>query len=347
MNGPNVSWTKFSFPLFGLVSLILLGYWIYWWQIGLVPYASNGSEDLAGFIRWLLGYVFLLTVLLGAAWLNHRLLFRRLVSNQPSPHWTYFSWLLVLWWILFEGFQNLNAYASEIIIENWFVSLLCTLLIAALTLAIDQPEIRRKRAKLEQDKVEAELRNLRAQLHPHFLFNTLNTIYSEALQRDEEDLATLIAELSGLLRFSFKHAKQASVTLLEEVDFLRRYIHLQLARLTPAQQSAVLISLIETPEQYWLPPLLIIPFVENAFVHGVHDGADFFLQIELSVKDDKLLLRIENSKPARQRSGGNGTGIDNTRQRLERLYQNNYTLEEKQSPDNYSLYLKFPLNLSA
>ena len=347
MHGPNVSWNKFSFPLFGLFSLILLGYWIYWWQIGLVPYASDGSEDLAGFIRWLLGYVFLLGILLGAAWLNHRLFFRRLVSNQPRPHWAYFSWLLVLWWILFEGFQNLNAYASEIIIENWFVSLLCTLLIAALTLAIDQPEVRRKRAELEQDKAEAELRNLRAQLHPHFLFNTLNTIYSEALQRDEEDLATLIGELSGLLRFSFKHAKQTAVTLHEEVDFLRRYINLQLARLKPTQQSAVQINLLEPPEQYWLPPLLLIPFIENAFVHGVHDGADFFLHIELSVKDKQLLLRIDNSKPARQRSGGNGTGINNTRQRLERLYQNQYTLEVEQSPKNYSLYLKFPLNLSA
>jgi sensor histidine kinase YesM len=311
-----------------------------------VPYASEGSEDLAGFIRWLLGYVFLLGILLGAAWLNHRLFFRRLVSNQSRPHWAYFSWLLVLWWILFEGFQNLNAYASEIIIENWFVSLLCTLLIAALTLAIDQPEVRRKRAELEQDKTEAELRNLRAQLHPHFLFNTLNTIYSEALQRDEEDLAKLIGELSGLLRFSFKHAKQTAVTLHEEVDFLRRYINLQLARLTPNQQSAVQINLFEPPVQYWLPPLLIIPFVENAFVHGVHNGADFFLHIELSVKDEQLFLRIDNSKPARQRSGGNGTGIHNTRQRLERIYQNQYTLEVEQSPKNYSLHLKFPLNLS-
>jgi len=339
-------WTKTPRYLFAGISLVLLGYWTYRWRQGLVPYSADGGADLAGFIRWLLGYVFLLGVVLGAAWLNHLLLYRKLVSRQTRPHWSYFSWLLILWWILFELFQNLNAYATEIIIENWFVSLLCTLLIAVLTLAIDQPESRRKRAELEQDKMEAELHNLRAQLHPHFLFNTLNTIYSEALQQDQEQLATLIAELSGLLRFSFKHAKQARVTLHEEVDFLRRYIHLQLARLTPAQQQAVEINLMGELPQNWLPPLLVIPFIENAFVHGVFDGPDFFLHIELRVQDDQLSLQIVNSQPPNQRVGGSGTGISNTRQRLERLYQNDYLLKEERTPDIYRLHLKFPLSLS-
>ena len=348
MSVPNANWTKSSLALFGLISLLLSGYWIYWWQLGLAPYTSGDSADLAGFVRWLLGYVFLLMIILGAAWLNHRIFFRRLVGNQSRQYRVYFSWLLILWWILFECFQYLNAYATEIIIENWFVSLFCTLLIAALTLAIDQPEIRRKRAELEQDKVQAELRNLRAQLHPHFLFNTLNTIYSEALQRDEEQLATLIGELAGLLRFSFKHAKQARVTLQEEVDFLRRYLHLQLARLTTTQQEAIQVDLIASPPQRWLPPLLLIPFVENAFVHGIHDSPDFFLQMELSIQDEHLCLRIVNSKPGRQQeTKGTGTGISNTRQRLERLYQNRYILEEEQRPNTYRLYLKFPLSLSA
>lgn len=340
-------WTKASRYLFAGISLVLLGYWIYQWQQGLVPYSANGDADLAGFIRWLLGYVFLLAVILGAAWLNHRLLFRQLVSPQSRLHWAYFSWLLMLWWMLFELFQNLNAYATEIIIENWFVSLLCTLLIAALTLAIDQPESRRKRAELEQDKMEAELHNLRAQLHPHFLFNTLNTIYSEALQKDQDQLARLIAELSGLLRFSFKHAKQPKVTLQEEVEFLRRYIHLQLARLNPAQQQAVQIDLLDELPPYWLPPLLVIPFVENAFVHGVYDGPDFFLHLELSLEEDHLRLQIANSQACKQGAGGSGTGISNTRQRLERLYQNNYLLEEEGTPAIYRLHLKFPLSLSA
>ena len=340
-------WNKASRYLFATVSLLLLGDWIYRWQQGLAPYGADGDADLPGFIRWLLGYVFLLAVILGAAWLNHRLLYRKLVGRPTRLRWAYSSWLLILWWILFEFFQNLNGYATEIIIENWFVSLLCTLLIAALTLAIDQPESRRKRAELEQDKMEAELHNLRAQLHPHFLFNTLNTIYSEALQQDQDQLATLIAELSGLLRFSFKHAKQPRVTLHEEVDFLRRYIHLQQARLTPAQQQAVQINMTDEPRAYWLPPLLIIPFVENAFVHGVYDGPDFFLQIELKVEDDYLHLEIANGQAPKPRTGGSGTGISNTHQRLERLYQNNYLLEEERTPEIYRLYLKFPLSLSA
>lgn len=340
-------WTKASRYLFVGTSLLLLGYWIYRWQQGLVPYAADGGADLAGFIRWLLGYVFLLAVILGASWLNHRLLYRKLVSRPTRLHWAYFNWLLILWWVLFELFQHLNAYATEIIIENWFVSLLCTLLIAVLTLAIDQPESRRKRAELVQDKMEAELQNLRAQLHPHFLFNTLNTIYSEALQQDQDELAELIGELSGLLRFSFNHAKQAKVTLHEEIDFLQRYIHLQQARLTPAQQQAVQIKLVDDPPPTWLPPLLVIPFVENAFVHGVYDGPGFFLHLELSVQDNHLILQIANSQLAKPCTGGSGTGISNTRQRLERLYENNYLLEEQSTPDIYQIHLKFPLSLSA
>ncbi|MEL6675045.1 MAG: sensor histidine kinase [Bacteroidota bacterium] len=343
MRAPIVPWTKQSLPLFGVISLILLGYWLYCWQVGLVPYAADGSADLGGFIRWLLGYVFLLTLILGAAWLNHRLLFRRMVSRQSGPPWTYYSWLLIFWWVLFEGFQFLNAYAAEVVIENWFVSLLCMLLIAIITLAIDQPEVRRKRAELEQDKTEAELHNLKAQLHPHFLFNTLNTIYSEALERDQEELATLIAELSGLLRYSFTHAKQALVSLQEEGDFLGRYIHLQKARLSPTQQAAVQVSLLDNFPSLGLPPLLLIPFVENAFVHGVHDGPGFFIKISMAVEDEYLCLRVENSKPTRPRPDGNGTGISNTRQRLDRLYQHRYELAEQQSVDTYSLFVKFPL----
>ncbi len=337
-------WTKTPRYFFVALGLVLIGYWVYWWQLGLAPYTGEGSADLAGFLRWLLGYVFLLVVIFGVALLNHRLFFRKFVSQRPGSHWYYYSWLLALWWMLFELFQSLNAYATEVIIENWFVSLLCTVLIAVLTLAIDQPEIRQKRAELEQDKAEAELRNLRAQLHPHFLFNTLNTVYSEALQQDQEHLATLIGELSGLLRYSFKHAKQVTVTLHEEVDFLQRYINLQVARLTERQQEGVELTFPNEPSPAMLPPLLIIPFVENAFVHGIHDGPDFFLKIELKEEDDYLLLHIANSKPTTQHPKGSGTGISNTRQRLDRLYQGRYVLEEEQTAKSYRLHLKFPLS---
>ena len=85
-----------AFIHFGVISVILDGYWIYQWQEGLVPYAAEGGADLGGFIRWLLGYVFLLAVILGAAWLNHRLFFRRLVSKKSWPYWSYFTWLSIL-----------------------------------------------------------------------------------------------------------------------------------------------------------------------------------------------------------------------------------------------------------
>lgn len=346
MRMPVDNWTKTPIALLGLVSLVLLAYWSYWWSLGLASYTTEGSTNLAGFLGWLLGYVLLLSLLLGVAWLNHRLLFRRLVARRPAPYWGYLTWLLVLWWLLFELFQLLNDYATEVIIENWFVSLLCMLLIAALTLAIDQPEVRRQKAELEQGKTAAELHNLRAQLQPHFLFNTLNTIYSEALQRDQDELATLIGELSGLLRFSFKHGRQETVSLQEEIDFLNSYLHLQLARLTATQRAAVTINLIANPPMCELPPLLLIPFLENAFVHGVHSDPGFFLHIDLRVQANDLVLTIANQKRSRPSTSGNGIGLSNTRQRLDRLYPNQYVLTEEQAPTTYKMYLQFPLSLT-
>jgi len=337
-------WNKVPVALFTVTSLVLLFYWIHWWQIGLRPIRTGEGADLAGFVRWLLGYVFLLAILLGITWINHRVLFRRLVRQQTSPYWLYLGWLLILWWLLFELFQYLNNYTTEIVIENWLVSLLGTVLIAVLTLVFDQPEIRCQQLKLEQEKTEAELRNLRSQLHPHFLFNTLNTIYSEALQRDQDRLAALIGELSGLLRFSFKHNRKDTVTLHEEVDFLQRYVNLQLARLSATQQKAAHIDLSTDALPYRLPPLLIMPFIENVFVHGVHDGTNFYLHIELRVVEGQLVLNIDNSKPATKSTGSTGTGIQNTRERLDLLYQRRYTLEEQQNTDRYHLHLKFPLN---
>lgn len=182
------------------------------------------------------------------------------------------------------------------------------------------------RRELERSRTEAELQNLKSQLNPHFLFNTLNNIYS-LIQLDADRAQSVVHDLSRLLRYVLYDSSRPTVPLRAEVDFLRDYISLM--RIRQPRHVRIYVSLPEEPSQAPVAPLLFISLVENAFKHGVSNEKPSYITIELNEIGEQLICRIRNSrfpKNGEDRSGS-GIGLKNLQKRLEMIYPRRYTFE--------------------
>jgi LytS/YehU family sensor histidine kinase len=200
-----------------------------------------------------------------------------------------------------------------------------------------------KIVELESEKVAAELKALRAQVNPHFLFNSLNTIYSEALKKSEK-APSLILKLSDMLRYVVDKMDQEKVSLKEEVEYLRHFVDLNKERLNEPEKVTFHVS--GDFSGMMISPLLLIIFVENCFKHGDLTDPDAAIRIELETSNDELLLYCKNTvfEKEERASESLGTGIENAKKRLELAYQNRYKLEINSQADFFETSLKINLN---
>ena len=194
----------------------------------------------------------------------------------------------------------------------------------------------------ERQKTEAELKNLKNQLNPHFLLNTLNNIYALiAFNCDKAQEA--VQELSKLLRHVLYDNQQTFVPLEKELDFIRNYIELMRIRLP--RHVRLDVSLPENPSHTLVAPLLFISLVENAFKHGVSNDRPSFIDIDIREEEGVLACRIENSffpKSEADRSGS-GIGLANLCRRLEMIYPGRYEMKYGQHGDTYETLLRINL----
>ena len=197
--------------------------------------------------------------------------------------------------------------------------------------------------QLIKAKAEAELRLLKGQLHPHFLFNTLNNIYSLALQKSELT-ADSILKLTELLDYLVYWANKEKVSLSKEVELLKSYLDLEKLRYGEKLQLNAEFSAID--EKIKVSPLILLPFVENCFKHGgVNESGVFWINLKLKVYSDKFVFNIENSKRKKKKKTGNGgLGLQNIQQRLALIYPKNHHLEIDDNEDFFSVRLEVNFN---
>lgn len=186
--------------------------------------------------------------------------------------------------------------------------------------------------------LEAQLMLLKAQLNPHFLFNTLNNIYAAALLGSERT-PDMILKLSEILHFVTHKTKEKQILISMEVEQVHNYI--QLHQMMAAAPLPVDLTLDLPAEDLLIPPMLILPLIENAFKHSNvtsgHPGS--FLRMELHHTNHELLVSIVNSCDCRRKKCGNGVGIQNLRERLELEYPNRHQLSIEQTEKQYELLL--------
>ncbi|MEJ7828662.1 MAG: histidine kinase [Segetibacter sp.] len=177
----------------------------------------------------------------------------------------------------------------------------------------------------EKAKITAELELLKAQVHPHFLFNTLNNIYSFSLESSPKT-PELILKLSSLLRYMLYDCKAEQVLLEKEIQVMKNYIDLEKERY--GNKIEISLNITGDLKDHYTSPLLLLPFLENAFKHGTSDQLEKpWLSMDLTVKQNTMKCKIANSKNEQVVVSENGIGIQNVKKRLELLYPNKHELK--------------------
>lgn len=196
---------------------------------------------------------------------------------------------------------------------------------------------------IQNQKLEADLRYLKAQMEPHFFFNTLNNLYSLALQGSAET-APLVARLSDLMRYVIYEAKKDLVPVEKEVEFIKNYIAVHAIRYRTGID--IKLEVENFPTRYLIQPMLLMPFFENAFKHGLEEEVEKgFIKGLITLQGSQLILELKNSLPGvRQNlSSENGIGLDNSRKRLDLLYPGKHDLQISSDDKVYSVFLKLTL----
>jgi hypothetical protein len=188
----------------------------------------------------------------------------------------------------------------------------------------------------QREKLDAELLYLKAQINPHFLFNTLNSIYSLAIVKSDLT-ASAIVKLSGMMRYVLSEAHMDKVSLEKETTYIADYIELQKLRLSESVKLHFLLTGYNTGKQ--IAPLLLIPFIENAFKFGVNPEKKSEISIHIDVKESSLFLFVKNDT-VNDSAERNGLGLANTRNRLALMYPGKHELTITDETTTFTVSLK-------
>jgi two-component system, LytTR family, sensor kinase len=204
----------------------------------------------------------------------------------------------------------------------------------------------REKQELETRTMQSELRFLKSQINPHFLFNTLNNLYALTLKKSD-DAPQIVIKLSEMMRYMLYECNEKQVLLSKEIHYIRNYLDLE--RLRQGKNVAINFEVIGRVSDQKIAPLMFIPFLENSFKHGLNNQiSKGFVNIQLMVDDKNVHFFIENSKaealPLQDHRRSGGIGLVNVHRRLNLLYPGNYELEIDDNPNTYAVNLNLKLD---
>lgn len=194
-----------------------------------------------------------------------------------------------------------------------------------------------RRQEIEAEKNKAEIALYKAQINPHFLFNTLNTLYGLALAQSE-NLESAFIKFSDILKYMYANANRDTITTGEEIDYITQYIDLQKLRIN--EHTKIEFTHFVDNHNCSIPPMVLITFVENAFKYGISSISESKIEINLRLEDGVLNFQTTNNIVSSPKSERDSIGIENCRKRLDLLYGDNYNL------NTYRLGEKFKVDLT-
>jgi two-component system LytT family sensor kinase len=252
----------------------------------------------------------------------------------------------IYYFILFpEMFPRGLEYPFFFLPELWHIGVMMysfVFLFSGLRVFKSFIQQQRRQSELEKQNLRSELAILRAQISPHFLFNTLNNI-DVLVYRDQDKASDSIVRLSEIMRYMLYEANTEQVPLEREITYLSSMIDLLRLRLEDA--SFIHFEVFGEVEHKQIPPMLLVPFVENAFKHGKKYGSNPGIVIRLTVDDRYYVFDVRNHlDPHRfsKKDEFGGIGLQNLRRRLDLLFPNQYRLDLETSADQFSARLKIP-----
>ncbi|QNM85659.1 histidine kinase [Polaribacter pectinis] len=250
----------------------------------------------------------------------------------------------------FVFFFNLEFQQMPMLTKSASVILVCVLLIVALASSLkilkhnyksleEKKHLETRFLQTQLQLKEQELKFLKMQIHPHFLFNSLNTIYGFAIKKADET-PDMILKLSNLLDYILYQVDKPTVVLDEEINHLEDYISLEKMRFHDTLE--VNFKKENTNKLLQIPPMLLIPFLENSFKHGAIVQEVLKVDINLKTDDNSLFFKVENTSKETAKSIS-GIGLENIKKRLEMLFPNKYQLEILEEKSIFRVTLRIDL----
>lgn len=231
------------------------------------------------------------------------------------------------------------------IIQVTVITLFITIFVSMLRFAVDWFELEARKREIENEKLNAELNFLRAQINPHFLFNTLNNLYYLAYSKSD-NTTVVISKLADMMRYMIYDSNHEKVLLNKEIEYMQNYISLEQLRLN--NEVPIQFKVLGETENVWVAPLIFITFLENAFKHGVNGKSkEAWVNISIAMEGKKCTYFVENSRQSinvDSHEGKSGIGLQNVNRRLELSYPGQYQLHVDEKPDRYSIQLDITLS---
>ena len=229
---------------------------------------------------------------------------------------------------------------SKYFINTIFITTIFLFLSTVLKFTIDWFLNGRIQRDLENQRLTAELSFLKSQINPHFLFNSLNSIYSLAYQKSDTTPEAIL-KLSEIMRYMLYECNDNKVELTKELQYLQNYIDLQKIRF--GNKAFINFEVRGEVTNQHIVPLLLISFIENAFKHGIANDAASPIKLKINLEDGHLYFFIQNKKHTHNRDSSGGIGLNNVRRRLDLLYPGKYNLEIRDEADTYTCQLSLVL----
>lgn len=238
--------------------------------------------------------------------------------------------------------EALLRQQSNLLVGNISMALLSTVL----RVIMDWWRYQQEKQELLTRNMQSELRFLKSQINPHFLFNTLNNLYALTLKKSDQ-APEIVLKLSEIMRYMLYECNEKQVALSKEIQYLHNYLDLE--RLRQPKDAEITFETVGNISNQMVAPLLFVPFVENSFKHGLNHqlNGGGFVRMKLWVSGEDLQFEIENSKtehlPQKSHVRSGGIGLINVRQRLQLLYPDQYDLEVRDEPGCYTVVLSLKL----
>ena len=251
--------------------------------------------------------------------------------------------------LIFYFLYTDNPRSQEYLIFNMGYIFLFIFMIAGFSTIIqvmtDWLRHRQERKELETQTMQSELNFLKSQINPHFLFNTLNSLYALTLKKSEK-APEIVIQLSEIMRYMLYECNERQVPLRKEVNYMKNYIELE--KLRQGNDVDLKFELSGKVGDQMIAPLMFIPFIENSFKHGLSNQINHgYVHINLDVDVSEIKLEIKNSKapthPVQEHKRSGGIGLVNVKRRLDLIYPGKYDLEIKDEPNQYIVELSIEL----
>lgn len=338
----------------GKLFTVAMHSWV-WMLLVVIPYVTTDQVFNLLAPTYETTYLFLSLLLSGVLivsfYFNYIFLIPKFLLKKK--YWTYFSLLLLaIVMVLFLSgaifiFSDFNpevlAKTNPVIEKIIPVIIINALLLWLLTIASSILWAVYNRLKqTESEKLSAQIASLKSQINPHFLFNTLNNIY--AIVIDSSPIAAdMLDKLSEMMRYTMKDTQQDFVLLEDEINHIGNFIALQNLRLDKSVKLEY--NILENVPSFHIAPMLLIPFIENAFKHGVNAEQKSYIKIKMAINETVFNLKVINSKVNIQRdiSERSGLGIENTKHRLELIYPAKHLLTIDDTEKEFSVSLNINL----